>query len=154
MENLNNRRTYDSIFLSRYIIDYLYKKENPITNLKLQILLYYIQIYFLTKERTLLFSDEIIKTKYSVRIPQSYSEFRINGSFEIEENFVNISDFIEKEDRIIINKILDKSIYYKAIDLIRKLRDDDPYILTKEIEDEITVEKLIEFYSINQHKLL
>ena len=56
----------------------------PISNLQLQKILYYLQVYFIQHEGIPLFEDEIEAWQFGPVIPEVYYEYCGFGGFEIQ----------------------------------------------------------------------
>lgn len=98
---------YNVIELSNYIIAEFEKREAPITNLKLQKVLYYIQGYFMKSFGREAFRDELYCWTYGPVVPMSYFEYNMNGSAFLYPKFnpnLSLSDI----ERGLIEKIIDK----------------------------------------------
>lgn len=90
--------TYDknrAINLAKYIIQRCNITNTPITNLKLQKILYYVQKYSLKTSGTSAFSDDIEAWQFGPVVPNVYYEFCGYGSMPIIGNFKHIDDFSE-----------------------------------------------------------
>lgn len=92
-----------AIDISKYIIKKCNDTNTPITNLKLQKILYYIQKYSLDKFHTPAFFDDIEAWQFGPVVPNVYYNFCGYGSMPIIGNFKNVSDF-SKFDSIIDEK--------------------------------------------------
>ena len=96
---------YDALDISKYIVSYCAKKDKPVSNLKLQKLLYYTWIEYFKKTNTDLFSDRIFAWQLGPVVPKSYYEFCSYAGIPITREYeVKIKDF----DKTIINPIIDE----------------------------------------------
>lgn len=73
---------YDALELSKYIIAKCVKDEQPISNLQLQKILYYIQKCFVQADR-LAFSDDIEAWRFGPVVPNVYYYFCGSGALPI-----------------------------------------------------------------------
>lgn len=88
---------YYAIDIARYVVNYSWKINKPISNLKLQKLLYFIQGNFLRNLNKPCFDDEIEAWNYGPVVPNVYSEFKRFGS-----NYISEIEYYYEYDR---NKI-------------------------------------------------
>lgn len=113
--------------ISKYIINYFYSKNLPISNLKLQKLLYFVQAQFLVKKNTPCFPEEIEAWDFGPVVPEVYRKYKKFGSsnlpFEQSQSF-----FITKNDKELINGILDKCSHYSATELVGITHRQTPWL--------------------------
>lgn len=76
---------YSAMEIARYIINYSNEKDYPISNLRLQKLLYFIQASFYKFKDIPCFSDDIYCWDYGPVVPSVYRKFKGNGSLSIPE---------------------------------------------------------------------
>lgn len=160
---------HNVIDISNYIINYSIEIKKPISNLKLQKLLYYTQAAFLVKFNKPCFNEAIIAWEYGPVVREAYDRYKIYGRSDIptqdkEKNMVfdfDTAKILMKENEISINfleqAILEKVVdSYKNInnpfDLVKKTHAEDPWRETKQ-GDEITIKKIREYYSRNIQKI-
>lgn len=74
---------YSAIDIARYVINYSWDIDAPLSNLKLQKLLYLIQGNFLRILKRPCFEDDIEAWKYGPVVPTVYSKFKRYGSNNI-----------------------------------------------------------------------
>lgn len=72
-----------ALFIANYIIEYSNEKGYPINNLKLQKLLYFVNVSNLVTNQEPLFEEKMEKWKYGPVIPSVYHEFKKYGAFQI-----------------------------------------------------------------------
>ena len=98
---------YKANDIARYVIFYCHKHRYPISNLKLQKILYFIQAYFLVEANKPCFSDVIEAWDYCPIVPSVFEEYRIYGSLNIPCTD-NGSEFryIKSDDYDSLNRIL------------------------------------------------
>lgn len=106
---------YNAGTVADFIIDKCTKDENPISNLKLQKILYFVWVdYFKQTQRTL-FVDSICAWQFGPVVPDVYYEYcgyggrPINLLCEVE---------ISKEDQRILTDIINKYEYMPVSDLV------------------------------------
>ena len=105
---------YKAIDLANYIVEKCIKDDNPITNLQLQKILYFIQKDFL-KRGTRAFSDDIEAWKFGPVVPNVYFYFCGFGAMPIS---------ISRDT--VPNLTSDKNIIDNIVEAKRKL---DPWII-------------------------
>lgn len=132
--------------VARYVINYSNKMNYSISNLKLQKLLYFIQAYYLafTPSHKPCFSEEIEAWNFGPVVPSVYHEFKSFGGGDIpyvnsyyklgnENNLWSIEEVpfddncISKEDKKIINDIIDKFSAFSAAELVELTHHQAPW---------------------------
>ena len=98
-------------------------KENDLTNLKLQKILYFAQAEVLKKSKgkALLFPDDIEAWKYGPVVPTVYDWLKTCGSFTISSFDIELEDAstIGESNRTILKAIWDNYNKYSASYLVR-----------------------------------
>lgn len=113
---------YDVKIISLYVVNKSYCLGKPISNLKLQKLLYYIQAAFLVLKNQVCFDANIEAWGSGPVVPEAYEEFKLYGGLLIPEfkkggkapllyyfkYNIKYEDLkiIEKEDRELIDQII------------------------------------------------
>lgn len=132
-------KIYNVLDIARYIINYSHDIGHPITNLKLQKLLYLVQANFLLYSggEQPAFNAEIEAWDYGPVVPQAYNEFRIYVSNAIPriQEYINNQlqdktfelDIINEVDRKKINEIVDYYKGYSAVNLVDITHKQDPW---------------------------
>ena len=118
---------YDVILISHYIIDYCNGNGYFISNLKLQKLLYFVQIKFLLEKEVLCFQDDIVAVDFGVIVPLVYQKYFSYGSSMIPHSMVfnrKIYPITEEDKDIIDGVIMDVGNYSSTILLKRILSQD------------------------------
>ena len=99
----------DAIDVAKYIINYAYEKNHPISNLQLQKILYFLWIDFYKEKNKYLFDDEIEAWKYGPIIPNVYNSYSHFSAMKLR---IKYDDYqICNDDIVILNKYINK--YYK-----------------------------------------
>lgn len=111
--------------LSKYIITICNKKNNPISNLKLQHILYYIQCYCVAKFNKKLFVDDMDAWQWGACVPNVYYYFCNFGAMPItlefdEKDFKSILN-LENRFKYIINCIIEEKCSISDWDLIKNI---------------------------------
>lgn len=171
------RRDRDLVFLplnvldvARYTVNYCNEKNYGISNLKLQKVLYFIQAYFLIREKVPCFSEEIEAWAFGPVVPEVYEEFERSGSCNIpyiktyrifRNGDLFSSERYEFDDSIIpdavkreINRVVDRLSGYSATDLTDITMRQDPW---KEAyvpgeQNEITTGSIREYFEEGRKK--
>lgn len=107
---------YDANNVAKYIINYCMEKNSPITNLKLQKLLYFLWIAFYKERKEPLFSNAIYAWPLGPVVSDVYDEFCAYGGLVIRKSY-NI-DAIEERDTAILDNALLGLIPYSAHQLV------------------------------------
>lgn len=86
--------------LSKYIVTRCYENGNPITNLQLQKILYYIQRDYLQRTGGIpAFDDRIEAWRFGPVVPNVYYDFCEFGAMPITMSYSNANDMISPRDR-------------------------------------------------------
>lgn len=107
---------YSAMDLSKYIINKCTVDENPISNLQLQKILYYIQKEFI-KNDSQAFSDSIEAWQFGPVVPNSYYNFCGFGSMPISFNYSNVIE-LSADDSRVINRIIEEKRSLNPWDLV------------------------------------
>lgn len=117
---------YNAMDIARIIINYSHKKKNPVSNLKLQKLLYYVQAAFLIETGDVCFDNEIICWQHGPVVREVYNRFSSFGAEEIAcQNFVIKVKY--KDGRFRLEQIpfddgvvsdMDKQRIYRVVDAL------------------------------------
>lgn len=103
--------------ISKYIVDYCYKDSNAISNLKLQKIMYMLQIEFNREYKKQLIDDDFEAWPYGPVIPKVYYDFCQYGGMDIEKNF-DVTLDIETIEMTFINNIIERYKEIKPWDLV------------------------------------
>jgi len=114
-----------------FIINWCYKNNVSITNLKLQKLLYFIQGEMYRETKIRFIQDDFYVYKLGAVIPKIYNDFSIFSSFQIPrlKKKVNFSD----KEILILNKILYEYANKTTWDLVSLSCSEDPCKYTYEL---------------------
>lgn len=116
----------NAIDVAKYVINKCIDMENPISNLKLQKILYYLQGNFLAKFSEPAFDEEVIAWKHGPVIPEVYFEFNSYGSFDITEKYNNTIDFTDEEKNM-INDVIEKKCKLGPWKLVSDTHNEKPW---------------------------
>jgi uncharacterized phage-associated protein len=87
--------------VAKYFIDRSRKEKRPITNKKLQKLLYYAQAWSLVLNKERLFSEHIEAWIHGPAVPSVYGKFKKYGYGDITESFGASSYFSKKQSSML-----------------------------------------------------
>lgn len=156
---------YNVLDISRYIINYSNDCNYIISNLKLQKLLYFIQVYFLIEAKKPCFNEVIEAWDFGPVIPVAYNEYKgytgthiphIKQYIEYDKNNIWNSkrvDFNENiisiDDKYLINTVVDKLANYTTTDLVNITQHQKPWVSTYEpyTHNKITNQSLYEYFN-------
>lgn len=109
---------YSSMNVAKYVIYYCNHIDKPITNIKLQNLLYFIQGLYLAIYNKSCFEEDIMLCEFGIYIPIVYNEYKIFGNnliYRVEnKDLYNILD----NDKKFINMIVDVLSNYSSTYLL------------------------------------
>ncbi|MGI5933430.1 MAG: Panacea domain-containing protein [Lawsonibacter sp.] len=140
--------TYTAKNIAHYIVTYCEKKNRPVSNLKLQKMLYFLWIEYFKHTRCELYLDDICAWKLGPVVPDVYYEFcsyagmpiSVELPFSIDEQDVDVLDAtIEKYLPMAASTLVDKThAKGKPWDIVYKdglgNRDVIPFSLIKDLE--------------------
>lgn len=120
---------YSALDVAKYIIKHCKEKNLPISNLKLQKLLYFVQAEFLVTKNEPCFDEDIEAWDFGPVVPVVYREYKIFGSANIPcidyDNYE--TDTISTDDKEIIDGIVDMVSPYSASQLVSITHQQDPW---------------------------
>lgn len=97
--------SYAALDVAKYVLDYCLKAGTPISNLKLQKIMYFLQGEYFKSKSDSLFRENLCAWKFGPVVPEVYREFSVYGGNSILNNY---DTDIEIEDQKIINPIIDQ----------------------------------------------
>ena len=108
---------YKAIDIAKYIVDFCTRNEIAISDLKLQKILYYIQLAFISNLNKFAFKDELEAWKYGPVVKNVYDIYSSFGSTKICLIYDDIIEFkpIEKN---VINSVLLKCLPMDVWELV------------------------------------
>lgn len=159
--------SYNVLDICRHAINYSNESDYGISNLKLQKVLYFIQAYFLTKkkEHDPCFDERIEAWDFGPVVPIAYHEYKQYGSGDIPtiESYIMVDEndiwnskrvefddtTIKNEDKVLIDKVIDKFADYSATDLVSLTHRQSPWIdaYVPYQNNEITNEAIKEYFN-------
>ena len=102
---------YDVQLIARYII---HRHALPISNLKLQKILYFVQAEFLVAMNKACFPDDIEAWTHGPVVPAVYFNYMIFGSTNIPDQGNDGFELITKQDKDHLDAIIDDAAKYSA----------------------------------------
>jgi len=154
MINHNNAH-YGALDVAKYCLYYCTKIGNPISNLQLQKILYYVQAKFLVERNAPCFKDAIVAWKYGPVVESVYHNYKYNfaDAIKVKSNTSEIS----VQDQTLINDICDIKSACDAFELVRATHEEDPWreIWGDEFESpnsgaSISNESLYKYFAVNR----
>lgn len=142
--NMEDYRIMDAISLSHYVVKLFNEKNENVTNLKLQKVLYYIQGYFYKEFGKPAFFEEIRCWPYGPVVPISYYEFNSSGSAPLKSKR-NIKLIVNRREEQLIQKIVCKCIKIPSFKLVEQTHGEDPWHNAK-IGDIISKESIVTYF--------
>ena len=98
---------YSALDLAKYIVNYCYKKYKPVSNLKLQKMLYFIWVDYYKNNCVKLFNEKFYAWQFGPVVTETYYEFCSYAGVEICKTYdVNLAN----EDLLEINQLIEKYI--------------------------------------------
>ena len=115
--------------LARYVIWYADKNRVRITQLKLQKLLYFIQMEYIRQRGALLFDDPIEAWVYGPVVRDVYYDYCAYGSLPLHSDSDDDGDisYLPNADIQLINSVLDSKMRYVASRLVRDSHAEAPW---------------------------
>jgi len=158
---------YRVLDVCRYVINYSNRKDYGVSNLKLQKLLYFIQVYFLlnSDNNEPCFSERIEAWDFGPVVPVAYQEYKQYGStdipfvdsymdFDVNDPWnVSIIEFdedcITEKDKNLINDVVTRLADYSATDLVDITHHQAPWkdVYVKHKNNEITNDSIRKYFS-------
>lgn len=142
--------SYSALTIAQYIIKHELDANRPVTNLRLQKLLYFVQGNFYTLFNQECFYDKIEAWDYGPTIPSVYFKYSIFGSCTIfdfqKEDIEKISNYHKKY----ISLILNINSRYSTQDLVKISKNQKPWInaYLPTFSREITKESIKNYFTL------
>jgi len=118
---------YSALDVAKYIVNYAINDlKLPITNLKLQKILYFIQLDFLDEMGDTLFTNDIEAWKYGPVVSRTYSHYRKYSDLPITDTFLPRTTFSRSED-LIIKRVVREYIRINEWELVKITHEEGPW---------------------------
>ena len=137
----------NAITLSNYIIEKFIEQGAPITNLKLQKVLYYVQGYSLKCFGKPAFQEEIYSWQYGPVVPMSYYEYNRSGARQLLPSNSGKA-ILATEQKKLINLIVDACKKIPSSTLVTKTHNEDPWKYSY-VGEVISIEKIFSYFNRN-----
>lgn len=137
---------YDVQLIARYVINRCTQNERPISNLKLQKILYFIQAEFLVGTGRACFNDDIEAWDHGPVVPCVYFEYNIFGSTNIPDQGDDGFESISEQDKDHLDAIIDAAAKYSASWLEKITRRQKPWINAYRRNDKVIKQEEIKEY--------
>lgn len=123
--------TCSALDIAKYVITFCFGKGNPISNLQLQKILYYIQGYSFAFRDEEAFKEEILAWQYGPVVKGVYDFFSMYAAMPIENTFeIEIKE--KKFEQMIQAITLDK-MYRPVWKLVEQTHNEAPWKYTTEL---------------------
>ena len=164
-----NRAKYDALDVANYIVNYSIDSGNPVSNLKLQKLLYYVQAASLVENDCAMFREDISAWKYGPVIEVVYHAFKwyvdklINDKVTEKDTFFDFDiiehydpdKMIDDEDKTLIQKIVASYKKYSPLDMVKKTHGEAPWKNAYDGNEEyIRLDVIRRFYGGDNKRLI
>ena len=117
---------YDALEDARYVIYHEEQAGRPVSNLRLQKLLYFIQAKFLIVKHEPCFTERMEAWDFGPVVPTVYHQYRYYGGGIIP--FQGSSSFsFHPADQNLIDMMLDNCSMHSTSDLVEKTHQQDPW---------------------------
>ena len=121
--NRNYNVNYTANDIAEFVINYHNDEKIEITNLRLQKILYLIQIYFYLNKNKFCFNDNFYQWEYGAVIPEIHHKYIFFGVGNIE---LNNKIYLDKKDEQDIKELINKFKKYRTSYLIQILYETKP----------------------------
>lgn len=119
---------YSALEVANFIVKYSNDKNMPISNLKLQKLMYFVQAEFLVETGKPCFSEEIEAWDFGPVVPVVYRKYRVYGSANIPYFSMSLFSIISSTDRERIIEMIKQCARYSASKLVEITHNQTPWI--------------------------
>lgn len=140
---------YSAELIADYILERSTRNNAPISNLKLQKYLYFVQAEFLVNTEKPCFTDDIVAWSFGPVVPDVYQKYEKYGSTVILYIGTKSAEKIRNEDRETINSVMDRYKDYTAAQLTDVTLKQTPWTkaYTPYLGNVITNESIKGFFS-------
>ncbi len=103
---------YTALDIAKLVLTMSANRKVPVTNLKLQLILYQLYVDFYRQTSKILFDDKFVTSIYGFKVEEVYYEFNIYGGHPIETDFNNEIKYSDYPAIVYhkINELLDLSV--------------------------------------------
>lgn len=142
---------YDAIDVAEYVLWYCEKVlDKPITNLKLQKILYYIQGEYLAKYKEPLFDNDIEAWAYGPVVPDVYYEYKKYISEPIKGVNPLNKDLFTKKEKSLIRSIVKRNYTKNVWSLVQETHQESPWKnnYEKGFNNDISIVDMEEYFGV------
>lgn len=123
---------YKAMEIANYVLGYyVIEKDDFISNLKLQKVLYFLQANHLVETGNPLFEDEIEAWDFGPVIVEVYNRYKMYGASSIPFDFIDRNHDYKKhvlrKDMAIMNDLLDELISISSTSLLETIHNQKPW---------------------------
>ena len=119
---------YDVYKIANSLLRLADDQDDPMTNMKLQKMLYYEQGYHLVYFGTPLFDEEIEAWLYGPVVPSVYNKYKKHGHRQIDyDKRIPEVDFQDDKEYAMYIKVYNVFSIYSAIGLMNMTHEEDPW---------------------------
>lgn len=106
--------------VAKYIINYCTEQGKPVSNLKLQKMLYYLWIDYYKNTSEYLFDEDICAWPFGPVVPSVYFEYCSYAGAPITKKYSDLDDIFNSDISLEINNIINKYIDFTPNQLVNK----------------------------------
>ncbi|WP_058993867.1 Panacea domain-containing protein [Sarcina ventriculi] len=144
---------YDVNTIANYIVNYSIDNSNPVSNLKLQKLLYYVQANFLVNKNTPCFGEDITHWRHGPVVVNVYSKFKKYFNNNILDKQELTNNQLDNNDILLIEKVINSYSNTSAWEMVAKTHSEAPWIETNN-NSTININYIKNYFQNNPEKLL
>lgn len=138
--------------LSSYIVTEAYRRGKPITQLKLQKILYYVQGKYLALYRKPLFPEDIEAWTYGPVVRDVYVKYVSNGALPLKPSSRESLPLLSSQDKACVDAVLDEKLSYSSSALVGMTHSETPWLEHAEevksgYKPTITIDRIYRFFT-------
>lgn len=164
-----NTGKYDALDVANYIVNYCIENDSPVSNLKLQKLLYYVQAASLVKmSGRPMFQDDICAWTYGPVVEDVYHEFKSYANMVIDDyidgRFIDCGfayddsyapeRIIDEQDGALVKKVVDSYREMSPLEMVRKTHRESPWKDAYDRNEAVISTEAIEQYYLKNRSLI
>lgn len=130
-----------------YILHYEWSKERGVSNLRLQKLLYFIQVIFLVETGFKCFKSDIEAWDFGMVVPEAYNKYKMFGASALPYNLFEEQspDYVARAD--LIDSMLEYCSQYSTTELTEFSYKNKVYRLARNRFDlKVKIKDILEYY--------
>ncbi len=141
----------DSMLVAKYVIDYCTKTGNPISNLQLQKILYYIQLNFYRNFKKPCFEENSFEAwEYGPVVPKVYRLFCSYGAAKICNVYSELGQLFINVEKELCEKVINTCVNMDVWDLVqRSHKEGSPWKQVYRDRHELIPENLMRDYAMS-----